>query len=440
MKTKRLLLLLSALVLLFTTACTKNEVNNPSYIMTTPSKVDNSNPEKEELSYTDITLLTSGDIMYHSTQLKSAYNSSTDSHDFSDNFKYMKDIVSAADLAVVNYETTTANQREYTSFPCFNSPLESLRVTKDTGYDLLLFANNHCYDYKKDGFLATLNQFENYGFEYIGGKKTAESKSYMVKDVKGVKLGLMNYTDTITQPNSSYYTINGNSINDGCESLMDIYVRGEYEKLYSEVETRIADMKNQGADIIIMFIHWGDEYQLNPVSSQTQVAQRLCDLGVDVIIGGHPHVVEPMEILKSQTNPEHTTICFYSLGNYISNQNRLSFQDLEHSIRPYTENGLTVTLTIRKYNTGDVYVKKIDYTPTWVHRCPRGDGYYNYNVVPVNLAINNPSEYGLYNSDFGYSHAEAALKMTDDVFSEPVSSFNASMESEIAAFTQNYNN
>ena len=93
---------------------------------------------------------------------------------------------------------------------------------KDAGFDMLLFANNHCYDFKKQGFLATLGRFQEYGFEYIGAKTDASEKSYMVKDIKGVKLGLLNYTDTITQPNGQYNTINGITINDGCEELMDI--------------------------------------------------------------------------------------------------------------------------------------------------------------------------------------------------------------------------
>ena len=232
MKNKnKILSILLVLVLLFVSACDFNDNSSspsdkPSYNLSTPgaSSGEDNTDEIKELTYTDITLLTSGDIMYHNTQLKSSKNSDG-TYDFTDNFKYMKDIVSSADLAVVNYETTTANQKDYTAYPVFNSPLESLAVTKDTGYDLLLFANNHCYDYRKDGFLATLNQFENYGFEYIGGKKTADAKSYMVKDVKGVKLGLMNFTDTITPPTSNYYTINGNAISDGCEELMDIYVQ-----------------------------------------------------------------------------------------------------------------------------------------------------------------------------------------------------------------------
>ena len=112
-------------------------------------------------------------------------------------------------------------------------------------------------------------------------------------------------------------------------------------------------------------------------------------------------------------------------------------QDLDYDIRPYTENGLMVTLTIRKYSTGDVYVKSIDYTPTWVHRYPDGSGY-QYNVVPLPQATSDPASYGLTESDFGVDHAAAALQMTDPVFSAPVLAFNTKMADEIAAFSQAY--
>lgn len=122
--------------------------------------------------------------MYHMTQLNSAYNSDTGTYDFSQNFKYVKNIISAADYAVVNFETTLSNQDKYSAFPEFQ--LSALRPGqhKDAGFDMLLFANNHCYDFKKQGFLATLGHFQEYGFEYIEQNGVSE-KSYMVKDIKG---------------------------------------------------------------------------------------------------------------------------------------------------------------------------------------------------------------------------------------------------------------
>lgn len=408
-----------------------------SYTVSTPGNETPGPTGKGELTYTDISVLSAGDIMYHMPQVNAA-KTGDGKYDFNSNFQYVKSIISSADYAVVNFETTLANQKEYTSYPTFNSPLSTLDSIKDAGFDMLLFANNHCYDYKKDGFLSTLGRFKEYGFDYIGGKTDVSEKSYMVKDVKGVKLGMMNFADTLTQPNGQYNTINGITINDGCDPYMDIYVRGKEDALYAEVTNRIADLKANGAELIIMYIHWGDEYQLKPVESQKRVAQKLCDLGVDVIIGSHPHVIEPMEILTSQTDPSRSTVCFYSLGNYISNQNRLSFQDLEYDIRKYTENGLMVTLNIRKYSTGDVYVKSIDYTPTWVHRWSDSNGKMNYNVVPLLQANADPAAYGLTSSSFGVDHAKTAFKLTDDVFSVPVTAFNTKMADAIAAFSQSY--
>ncbi|MFR1519149.1 MAG: CapA family protein [Clostridia bacterium] len=437
----RLAILIFTLILSlsFLAACSpaaENPSGTGSYIINTPNGGATPGNGSQELTYTDIRLLSAGDIMYHMPQVNSAYRPASGTYDFTENFQYVKKFISAADYAVVNFETTLANQNKYTSYPTFNSPLSVLDSIKDAGFDMLLFANNHCYDYKKEGFLATLGHFQEYGFDSIGGKTDASAKSYMVKEVKGIKLGLMNYADTLTQPNGQYNTINGITINDGCEEFMDIYVRGKEDALYAEVAARISELKANGAELIILYIHWGDEYQLQPVGSQKAVAQKLCDLGVDVIIGSHPHVIEPMEILTSQSDPSRSTICFYSLGNFISNQNRLSFQDLDHAVRPYTENGLMVTLNIRKYSTGDVFVNAIEYTPTWVHRYPDTDGNYNYNIVPLPQAYQDPASYGLTASDFGVDHATAAFQMTDTVFSASVLAFNTKMADDIAAFSQ----
>ncbi len=450
-KSLKLPVLLLALIISVTGlyGCTAARVGDnelPSLQIGTPvpgspdGNVSDPTDTSQELSYTDITLLSAGDIMYHMPQVRSAYNGSTGKYDFTDNFKYVKSIISSADYAVVNFETTLANQDEYTSYPIFNSPLETLDSIKDAGFDMLLYANNHCYDYKKDGFMATLTRFSEYGFDYIGGRRDSSSKSYTVKEINGIKLGLLNYADTLTPDSGSYHTINGITINDGCDEFMDIYVRGQEDRLYAQVSERIAEMRSEGAELIVLYIHWGDEYQLDPVSSQKNTAQKLCDLGVDVIIGSHPHVIEPMQILTSASDPSHSTVCFYSLGNYISNQNRLSFEDLSQSIRPYTENGLMVTLTIRKYNTGDVFVKSIQYTPTWVHRYQTSDGLYDYNVVPLPQATADPSGYGLTISDFGTDHAAAALNMTDSVFSSAVSAYNSQMDSAIEAFAAAHGN
>ncbi len=97
---------------------------------------------------------------------------------------------------------------------------------------------------------------------------------------------------------------------------MDLYNDGLLDAFYAEAEKRITALRTEGAEMIVFYIHWGEEYQLTPNSRQTAVAQKLCDLGVDVIIGSHPHVIQPMELLTSSADPEHQTICFLFYGKF----------------------------------------------------------------------------------------------------------------------------
>lgn len=171
------LLLLTLILSISAVSCVGNTINpsdkTGSYTISTPSGTT-PEPSNQELTYTDITLLSAGDIMYHMPQVNSAYRDGK--YSFSDNFQYVKNIISAADYAVVNFETTLANQTKYTSYPTFNSPLATLDSIREAGFDMLLFANNHCYDYKKPGFLSTLGHFQEYGFDFIGGKTDSSAK------------------------------------------------------------------------------------------------------------------------------------------------------------------------------------------------------------------------------------------------------------------------
>ena len=122
----------------------------------------------EPLTYTEMTLLSAGDVMYHSPQIEAAYNSATGEYDFSDTYQYIGQVVSSADLSVVNFETTLAGpDYEYAGYPTFNTPDSGLSVLLDTGFDMMLFANNHCYDKLTDDVMRTQQMFNEYGVHYI---------------------------------------------------------------------------------------------------------------------------------------------------------------------------------------------------------------------------------------------------------------------------------
>ena len=122
-------------------------------------------------------------------------------------------------------------------------------------------------------------------------------------------------------------------------------------------------MKADGAEAIVVYLHWGQEYKLEANASQKEIAQHLCDTGVDVIIGGHPQVVEPVELLESATDPSHRTVCLYSMGNAVSNQR----QGLLKSITTaHTEDGVLFSVTFSKYSDGTVYLEDVELIPIWV--------------------------------------------------------------------------
>ena len=382
-------------------------------------------PTPTPITYTEMTLLSIGDLMYHMPQVNAARIPGTEQYDFTDNFRYIKEIVSAADYAVANFETTLS-EKEYSGFPNFRSPYAVLDSIQDAGFDMLLFANNHCYDTGLDGILRTLGKFEEYGFDYIGARKDPEENFYLLKEINGIRIGFLNYTNDIAYGSGRLDSINGIHIRSGDLPYMDLYNDGLLDAFYAEAEKRITALRTEGAEMIVFYIHWGEEYQLAPNSRQTAVAQKLCDVGVDVTIGSHPHVIQPMALLTSSADPEHQTICFYSMGNFISNQNRLTLTSTEN--KEWTENGLMVELTIRKYSDGAVLITNIAYIPTWVHRYyPSGSSSMKYQVVPLPAACAAPEDYGLTASDFGVSHAQAAFQMTDHVFCDIVEVFNQSV-------------
>lgn len=391
----------------------KNDTTDTAGDVNTASDAETDAKDMGEDLKKEISLLCAGDVMYHSPQIESAYNSLDGSYDFSSSYRYIKDIVSSADYAVVNFETTLAGpDYTYTGWPTFNSPDSGFTALIDAGFDMMLFANNHCYDNKHVGLIRTQEVFNAEGIDYIGARLNTTDKTYRTVDVEGIRIGMLNSTSDIAYGNLTPRTVNGITVDDGDLELMDIYNDSLLEEFYAQTASRIAELRADGAELIIYFMHWGDEYSIRHNDTQSAIAQRLCNLGVDVIIGGHPHVIQDAEILTSEEDPTHTTLCFYSLGNLVSNQNRLTLGDTVN--KEYTENGLFVRLNISRDSDGVCTVSGVDTIPLWVHR------YYSsqenrtcYDIIPLEEALKNPSSFGLYNSSFGETNASEAYRMTN---------------------------
>ena len=390
------------------------------------SSSDTSGSKPEPVTYTEATIVSAGDIIMHMAQIYYAQAVNSTTPDFTNTFKYVKDIVEGADYAVANFETTCSGaDLGYSGFPSFNAPDSTLSAIKDAGFDLMLFANNHCYDKNLAGLLRTQKMFGEYGLDYIGAKTEPDQKAYTVVELNGIKIGMFNYADDLSGGITDTRYINGKVIKDNDLDYMNLYNLSLLDELYDEVKTIMSDMKSEGVDIVVAYMHWGTEYNITHNRHQETVAQALTNLGVDVIIGGHPHVIQDAETLTSETNPEHKTFCFYSLGNFVSNQNRRTLGDTKNST--YTEGGLIVELTVRKYSTGESMVSAVKQIPTFVHRYKTSNGKYAHEIVPLEAAVADPSAYGLTASSFGEADAKEVYKLELDVLGDSVAAYNNSI-------------
>ena len=340
-------------------------------------------PEPEKVIAT-ARISAQGDLLMHKPIFdnRSIVRQKDGGYDFSPVFKYFSETVKQYDYAIANLETTFGGDNfPYQGNPSFNCPDLFLNSVVDAGYDMLLTANNHSNDTLQAGILRTLEQVRGAGLGTIGTRMTEEEPRYSIVDVNGIKIGMLCYTYSSGLSDKGIPRLNGNSPMEN-EQLINWFHNRNPQKMYDEVKIILQEMEEAGADINMMFIHWGNEYELTENNFQNQQAQALCDLGVDVIVGGHPHVVQPVEVLTSTLDPEHNTICIYSLGNAVSNQRLGNLGDLIHTA--HTEDGILFEITFEKYSDGNVYIQSADILPTWVN-LHRGNGGNEYNMIPLEI-------------------------------------------------------
>ena len=322
-------------------------------------------PKEPEHVVSTATILSIGDLLMHG-QLITDAQQADGSYDFSYIFPYITPYVTAADYAAANLEVTLAGpSRPYQGYPMFNSPDAIVDAAKNAGFDMLLTANNHMYDSGEDGFLRTVRTIREKGLTALGTREEAEEPAYTVQDINGIKVGMVCYTYEQRPENyrSDRVYLNKNILSATCSALINSFVGTELDPFYTEIGGILEQMRNDGAEATVMFIHWGVEYQLTQNAEQQQIAQKLCDLGFDVIVGGHPHVVQPVELLESTVDPEHRTVCLYSMGNAVSNQRQ---GELTSITTAHTEDGTMFSMTFSKYSDGTVYLEDVALIPTWV--------------------------------------------------------------------------
>lgn len=354
----------------------------------------------------ELSIACGGDIMYHVSQLKGAYNNdgdgrvantndfpaSTGSFSFDREYQYIKPYVESADLALANLETTFAGGPNYSgSWARFNCPDGLAKTLKETGFDVIFTSNNHSLDRKLAGLKRTVQVLRESGLQSVGSRENTEDSRSLVTTVKGVKVGIVSYTYETAMVGGSR-TLNGSAMEQNAWDYLNTFRYGSDGLTVSEDKKAIADeisrCRAQGAEIVICYFHWDatNEYVLKVTKLQRDLASFAAENGADIIFGSHPHRVQEMEVLEVNADGRAKTVpVYYSLGNFVSNQRYESltpYGDPEAQARA-TEEELLAYLELSYNRTkGEIEFKTISAVPIWLDRFSSG-GHFEYRIIPL---------------------------------------------------------
>ena len=279
-------------------------------------------------SVSEISISVVGDIMCHSSQYLAA-QVSKDSFDFSESFREIKPIIKNSDFTIGNLETVFAgSEKTYSGYPRFNSPDAYLLAVKEAGFNYLSTANNHSLDRGEQGLLRTIEQLKKLNINYSGTfSSPQDADSIRVFNVKGIKIAILPYT----------YGTNENPIPKGKPYLISLI-----DTL--KINREIGKARACGADIVVVHYHYGEEYTLFPNTSEKRLVKAAISYGADLIIGGHPHVLQPVDYFTPVNKSMDKGFVAYSMGNFISGQTKTN-----------TDDGKIILLKLRKdFNTGKI--------------------------------------------------------------------------------------
>lgn len=300
-------------------------------------------------------ILFAGDAMQHEDQLVAAQQEDK-TYSYDECYEYVDSIISAADYAVVNLETPIGSRR-YSGYPCFNAPVSYAIALQNSGFDMMLTANNHALDRGSNGLISTINVLDSISIDHIGTYKNLSDRDSLcakIIDVNGFKIGFLNYT----------YDTNGIKPSNG---VIVNYIDTV------QIKRDIIECRELGAEIICVAPHWGDEYKLLPVKSQRTLAQFLINQGVDIIFGGHPHVIQPMKLIENPITGKNTAL-IYSLGNFISNMNTRD-----------TRGGAIAKLKLKRDSEGIAFVESLAYRLIFTKKPNTNKE--NFIVIPAEQAL-----------------------------------------------------
>jgi poly-gamma-glutamate synthesis protein (capsule biosynthesis protein) len=250
-------------------------------------------------SVSKVSLVAVGDNLIHHTVYSAAYTNGI--YDFTSMFEEIKPYIKQFDIAFINQETILGGKElGLSTYPAFNSPHELGDTLVDTGFNLVSIANNHTLDRGEKAIISATNYLDKLPLIYSGAARSSNGLHVKIFKKNGITFAFVAYT----------YGTNGIPVPSGKDYLVNLYSN---QKAKADLD-KVRDL----VDVIIVSMHWGDEYQDYPNETQKTQAKYLANLGVDIIIGHHPHVIQPVEVIINDKGEE--TFVIYSLGNILSDQ------------------------------------------------------------------------------------------------------------------------
>ncbi|GIK62191.1 MAG: CapA family protein [Ignavibacteriota bacterium] len=326
-------------------------------------KTEVSVPEDSVLT---VTLCFTGDLMCHSTQFNYA-NVGADTFDFTGVYTEVKTFLSESDFTVGNLETVVAGKNKgYSGYPYFNAPDDFIYALKDAGFDLLITANNHALDQGWDGVKRTIEIINDNQLYQTGTFVSKEDRdSVRIFEINSITIAFLAYsenTNGLPIPKGKDFAIN----------LID-------EEL---MKNDIVKAREKNVDVVLVHLHFGQEYLREPDDYQKQIVNKIIEYGADIIIGGHPHVIQPVNFFKTNNAKLDSGFVAYSLGNFVSNQRWR-----------YSDAGLILNIQISKNILSDsIYIREVNYLPTWVFKGETEKGR-EYVILPSQLSNDTTCNY-----------------------------------------------
>jgi poly-gamma-glutamate capsule biosynthesis protein CapA/YwtB (metallophosphatase superfamily) len=355
----------------------------------TPTAQQPQPPQQQQPQPTKVVHLAAvGDIMMHAPQIR-AGQLTKGGYDFRPFFEEVKPYIDFADLVIGNLETTLAGKSyPYSGYPRFNAPDETIDALAYAGIDLVSTSNNHALDTGEKGVIRTYQTLQAKGLQPIGTAPSTAQRHATLVEKNGIRLAFLAYTqhtNGLPVPKNKSYLVN----------LIDT------QQIAQDIQT----VRQQGVDFICVSLHFGEEYQQEPNEFQRKIARQVLEDGADVILGSHPHVLQPIE--KVMVAGKEKWI-IYSLGNFISNQRD-----------PYTDEGAIVYFDVVKdLEKGQTHLKEVSFLPTYVHKYRR-HGKSQYVVIPMekksSVSLDRYPGMGAVKWEAAWSHIYTTLTKQGEV-------------------------